>query len=163
MRRFALPIVALSLAITVPARADVTDGRAIVEEILHLTKADEMVQTMRDEMKKLMAAQLESLEFEGKGTAEFREEFEGIFSSFFTDDLWERMRDPMIDVYLKVYSTQELAELRDFYKSPLGQKLIAKLPEVMRESMKAGQELMQDLIPQIEAKVKALVEKGEKG
>lgn len=164
MRRTQLCILVFALAIAIPVRADETDtGRAIVEEILQLTKTDQMMRTMQDEMKKMMVSQLESLEFEGKETAEFREEFEEVFSSIFTDDLWKRMRDPLIDVYLKVYSTQELAELRDFYRSPLGQKMIAKLPEVMRESMKVGQEVMQDLIPQIEAKVKALVEKVQKG
>lgn len=160
MRRIAFFMAVLALAVAVPARADESGNpRALVEEILHLTKADEMMRTMQSEMKNMVAAQLESMEFEGKGTDEFQKQFEDVFSSIFTDDLWKRMRDPLIDMYLRVYSAEELAELRDFYKSPLGQKMIAKMPEVMRESMKVGQEVMQGVLPEIQAKVQALVGK----
>jgi len=159
VRRCAFCMVVLALAIAVPVRAaENNNARALVEEILQLTKADETMRRMQDEMRKMIAAQLESMDFDGKGTEAFQKEFDGVFSSVFTDDLWKRLRDPLIDAYVRVYSTEELAELRDFYKSPLGQKMIAKMPELMRESLKASQEVMQDLIPELQAKVAALIE-----
>lgn len=44
----------------------------------------------------------------------------------------------MIPIYSKHFSEEELTGLVSFYKSPVGQKLVEKLPLVMKDSMEAG-------------------------
>ena len=45
----------------------------------------------------------------------------------------------IIPIYDKYYTEKDLDQLIVFYKSPLGQKLIATMPGVMKDSMEAGQ------------------------
>lgn len=60
----------------------------------------------------------------------------------------------LIPVYVKHYTDDELIDLIEFYKSPIGKKVIEKLPLISQDSMKAGSEwgkklgekIMNDLI-----------------
>jgi hypothetical protein len=63
---------------------------------------------------------------------EFWNRFEQKFGS---DDLI----DQLIPVYDKYYSRQDLDGLVAFYESPLGQKLLKTMPQVMADSMQIGQ------------------------
>ena len=46
----------------------------------------------------------------------------------------------VIPIYCKHYSDDEMLKLIEFYKSPLGQKVIEKLPLISQDSYMAGQE-----------------------
>ena len=52
----------------------------------------------------------------------------------------EELAAMVVPIYCQHYSLDELEQLLAFYKSALGQKLIKEMPDVMRESMSAGQE-----------------------
>lgn len=45
----------------------------------------------------------------------------------------------VVPVYDRHLSTEDIQGLLDFYRTPLGQRVIAKLPVIMQESMAAGQ------------------------
>lgn len=49
-------------------------------------------------------------------------------------------------IWQKHFNATELRELIDLYKTPLGQKMIKIMPEVMAESAKVGQDLIPPLI-----------------
>lgn len=62
---------------------------------------------------------------------------------------WDEMRrklkaDEMVDmivpIYARYYSKQELDQLITFYRSPIGRKVAATLPMIVRESMAVGQQ-----------------------
>jgi uncharacterized protein len=63
----------------------------------------------------------------------------------------------MVPIYVKHYTDDELLQLIDFYKSPLGQKVIDKLPLITQDSYLAGQEWGKKLGEKI---VNRLKEKG---
>lgn len=65
--------------------------------------------------------------------------------------------DLVVPVYEKHFTEAEIRGLIDFYKTPLGQKVIARLPVVMQEAGKIGEEWGQDLAKRM---VKRLKEKG---
>lgn len=50
------------------------------------------------------------------------------------------LEDLLVDVYERHFEADELRQLSSFYKTSIGQKLLATLPAVMQESMLAGQE-----------------------
>ncbi len=70
--------------------------------------------------------------------------------------VWEDMRKLYIDVYIKVFSEKELKELTDFYHSPLGKKVIAKMPELMKISMELNQKEMMKKMPILIEKFKTM-------
>ena len=45
----------------------------------------------------------------------------------------------IIPIYDKYYSTEEINKMIEFYQTPLGKKVISTLPQIMQESMQAGQ------------------------
>ena len=45
-----------------------------------------------------------------------------------------------VPIYRKHYSQEEIQQLLAFYRTPLGQKVIAETPAILQESMAAGRE-----------------------
>ena len=67
-----------------------------------------------------------------------------------TDSMsWDKMKDDFIRLYAEVYAEDELKALIAFMKSPVGQKMISKNPELMRKVMMLTQEKMMKLMPEI--------------
>jgi hypothetical protein len=64
------------------------------------------------------------------------------------NDFWDRFEqklgsqelvDQLIPIYDKYYTQQDLEGLLTFYESPVGQKVLKTMPQVMQESMQIGQ------------------------
>jgi hypothetical protein len=66
----------------------------------------------------------------------------------FTDPtLVDDMIAEMVPIYAETYTLDEIRQLTAFYASPLGQKLQAKMPELMSRSMQISQRV---LMPRIQ-------------
>jgi uncharacterized protein len=63
---------------------------------------------------------------------------------------WSKLEPAMTDIYRKNFSQKEVNDLLVFYQSPTGQAMIAKMPEVMQESMQIGQAQVRAVLPQIQ-------------
>lgn len=52
-------------------------------------------------------------------------------------------RDTLVNMFVEIYdrhfSTEEMKQLLDFYRGPVGKKLLGETPAIARESMLAGQ------------------------
>jgi hypothetical protein len=70
---------------------------------------------------------------------------------------WENMKEDFIQLYLSVYTEEELQQLISFYESPVGQKMIAKTPLLMQQTMAISQKHTANLIPKIQKMVSELV------
>ena len=95
--------------------------------------------------------------------ANFQKSFSTVPSEF-----WEKVKaeingpdliNMLVPVYSKYYTESELDELIKFYKTPIGQKVLAVTPEIMRESMQLGQSWGRKIADKI---IKELTEKGYK-
>lgn len=49
--------------------------------------------------------------------------------------------DSVVPIYMKHFSEKEIDEILKFYKTPIGQKVISKTPEMISESMDIGRRL----------------------
>lgn len=63
--------------------------------------------------------------------------------------------EQIIPVYHKHFTHPEIRELLAFYQTPIGRKAILVLPQVVQESMVAGQRWGQALGPEIEKRITA--------
>ena len=65
------------------------------------------------------------------------------------------LRDLAIRTHMKCYTVEEIVGLIDFYKTPLGRKVITTTPElmqmIMKESMMMGQRLGAEIMQEIQA------------
>ena len=72
--------------------------------------------------------------------------------------IWSRIENDIIDIYMKSFSEQELQEMIAFYKTPLGQKMIDKMPEVMLRSAEISRHQMRTVIPKVKESGQAMSE-----
>ena len=89
-----------------------------------------------------------------KSTPTVSDEF---WNEFMKDVKPETLIDLMIPIYAKHYSDEDVIQLIDFYRTPLGKKVIEKLPLISQESYQVGAEWGKKLGAQA---VKQLQEKG---
>ena len=81
--------------------------------------------------------------------ASFKSHYPNVDSSFWTDFMKEVRPEDLVNMVIPVYdrnfTDEEIEGMIVFYSSPIGQKVLAKLPIVMQESMQIGQAWGQEL------------------
>jgi len=74
----------------------------------------------------------------------FRKSMPNVPEEFWTSFMKEVSKDDLLNLVIPVYDKHlthdEIKELIKFYESPIGKKLISVNPQIMKESMAAGEE-----------------------
>ena len=110
-----------------------------IRELLEVSGSVDSSQQMMDQMTAYMRTSL----------PETSEEFERFAAALDVDVLTERL----IPVYAKYYSLEDIEAMIAFYKSPVGQRLLAVQPMVMQESMEIGAQWGEETMMQIFAEL----------
>ena len=146
----------------VPLRAaddDQAAHKAAAQDVLKAMHMDsvfasstERVMTSIDRLADGTARQIkdktEAADFQTRMHAQTRELLKKQFN-------WESIQPQFVQSYEETFTTPELKELAAFYNSPVGQKLVAKQPELSDRISKVNQEKMQQVMPQIIGMVRA--------
>ena len=134
LKRAAFAVMAACLLAT-GARAQETDALPVTPEKLAL--AQQVVEANgTDAMTKRMMEAVTSAMTKGMGLAG-DQAVSGLIQKILREemaDMQVKMRPLYAEVYAKVYTGQELADLLAFYRSPTGQALVAKAPRMMEQS-----------------------------
>ena len=72
------------------------------------------------------------------------------------------MRKKMVDLYNKHFNEEEILEMTEFYRTPLGQKTLAAMPSIAADSMAVAMPAIQKEMPAFQQKVAEIVEKHQK-
>ncbi len=124
--------------------------RQSIEELLEVSDTKSMIDSMYAEMDKMfkgMAAQLKIKESEQHVFDKFMKK---MFSAMKAEMSWEKMKEPVIEIYMRNYTKQEISEILAFYKTETGKSLVKKMPIVMRESMQVSQSMFMEFMPTIQ-------------
>jgi hypothetical protein len=62
---------------------------------------------------------------------------------------WQEIKNDYVGLYTDAFTEQELRQLILFYGTPLGQKVVEKMPVLMEQSMQVGQKKMMKIMPEI--------------
>ena len=62
---------------------------------------------------------------------------------------WGKLKPEMVDLYTAEFSEKELAELIEFYQSPLGSKVLTKLPQLNAHSARLTQVKLEGAVPHV--------------
>ncbi|MGE8359109.1 DUF2059 domain-containing protein [Pseudomonas sp.] len=62
---------------------------------------------------------------------------------------WDKIKPDMVKLYTSNFTEAELQELITFYKSPLGQKVLQKMPTLTAESAQLTQTKLEAAVPQV--------------
>ena len=106
--------------------------------------ARELVSVMRldEQMKAIMPTVLLSMKSAlSRGNPLIERDYDAALPAIL-DAINARMKDFIelqAAIYARNFSPDELKELTEFYRQPIGQKLVNRTPEIARQSMAAGQ------------------------
>jgi hypothetical protein len=149
-----IAILALSLATTAsaadPAPAAPTPA----------APAEAVAPNKEDDIRTLMAltgAGKIGTQFIEQMMASFKETYPDVPASFWTAFAAEINADALIDKLLPVYekhlTQDDIRQLIAFYRSPIGQKMIAAMPRITRDSMQIGQDWGRQVAEQVLARM----------
>ncbi len=133
------------------------------KQLLDLMNADQAIEQAYGQMYSQLSGMAEQLGITEDQRPMFESYLERMVVVMKEELSWERMEPFVIDAYVSVYSEEELKELSEFYASPIGQKFVAKMPELMQATMEMSQKMMGELIPRITEIQQELVAELRKG
>lgn len=135
------------------ARADDASRRAKAEELFATLHMD---QTMAQLMKLVMAQVQQSVNSvpgaenmtadQKAKVADFQKRVAALVSEKVG---WKALEPDFVDLYATTYTEEELDGILAFYKSPVGQKMLEKTPELMARGVQISQRRMAELQPQL--------------
>jgi hypothetical protein len=94
-----------------------------------------------------------------EAVGEIRAEARALFTKVHSNP---EMRKKTAELYSKHFTEDELKEMTEFYRTPLGQKTLAAMPAIMNDAMKLGMDAVQKEMPAFQQKVGEIVEKHQK-
>ena len=161
-RTFALsPVLSLALlALPLLAHADDASKRAKVGEVLVLTKTDavsqQMLASFPERVKAVASRQImvqaANTPEQKKLAADYLDQMGKIAG---TGADWKAVEPKLVDLYMATFSEPELDGMIAFYKSPAGQAMVTKTPELSNKTLQILQAPINALAPQFEAATKA--------
>ena len=145
-----LSILGLALSVTAATAKTDADKLELAVQLAALMDMDQMVGTMQNQMEAMMQQEL-------AGTAECEDataaitEFSQAVSTLTRKELSNEVFLPKVaEIYAEIFDADELQGMIDFYRTPLGRKMLARMPELMEKSMTLAQNQVQDLAPRID-------------
>jgi|SRR5690554_785408 hypothetical protein len=148
--------------IAVTASANPATNRKIAYELVEITSKgifDETLVLIENIIQQEFAKAFADLPPEKRAAANtVQRETTEWFREFFA---WEQIRELYADIYIEVFTEEEMRELIKFYRSPLGQKLLAKAPELMEKSLEKTQMLLYREMPKLQERLERKIKELE--
>lgn len=131
------------------ARADDASKAATINEMFAVMHVDTLMQQSMQQGIVSQRATFERIEpFKSNKAAS--DEIVQRMTALLSEKLsWDKLKPAMTKLYADNFTEEELAASLAFYKTPAGQAMLTKLPQVMGQSMMVVQQQMGDLNPEI--------------
>jgi hypothetical protein len=134
----------------------------LAEELLTLFQVDkamdatfQQVMKMQEQMATSKTSSPEQKEKQRLSMQATLDETKKLFS-------WETIKPTFIQIYSEVFTEEELQGMIDFFKSPVGQKWIAKQPQLQAATMQKMQAIMMEAQPKLQEAIKKAQESDTK-
>lgn len=147
--RLTIFLIAILAASTSAVASDASHEAAALR-LLEVSRASQMMDQVYDSLTPQFVAMAEQMGIEGSQREIFDRHMTRVFEVMREEMSWEKMEPHLVSAYTEVYTEKELMELVDFYESPVGQKFLEKMPELMDETIKMTQSMMGEFYGRIE-------------
>ena len=135
MRRATLATAIICVFATSLAVAQSDEHRQLAEKLTKVMKIEENAKVVIEQMKAMQRKQLSEMGVSAEVSEEQKKRFDVI-----SEELdWEKMRGDYVDIYVELFTEDELKGIISFYESPPGRVFVAKQPELMQKSMEIGE------------------------
>ena len=68
---------------------------------------------------------------------------------------YDNLKPQLVRVYAEAFDAAELAEINTFYRTPVGRKAVALMPQLMMHGARIGSERVQANIGELRARIEA--------
>ncbi len=150
-------IFVLLLTVTFSSMAEKASHRKAAVELVKLTKVSLLVDQMYKYAENLIKANLTRMRVPKEMQSIVDTHSKKMIAILKADLVWDKLKKQYIDIYVKEYTEAEINSLIKFYKSPLGQKLLSKTPEISKQAMAVGQKQMTLVMPKVQGISKNMV------
>jgi len=152
-----ISIAASALAQNTPPQSAVdSDKRALLEELVSMVNGEQVARQMFDQLGPLVEQQfgraLDQLlpkTIDRTAAAADIQSFQKDLVTRIANGVLAQLKDLMMDVYGSSFTTAQLRELVAFYRTPTGQVLLKKMPEISQKGAAAGQQTVMQMLPEL--------------
>lgn len=145
-----LPGPALALALCLPVAAqDAPPGPISIAES-HRAAALDLLTAMETPRMLEAAREIAVRSMVESNPAVFQD-IRDIFESFMAKYLnWDTLREDYVRIYTQSHTEEELLELAQFMRTPVGRRMVEEMPVIYKKSAQAGQQAVQAHLPELE-------------
>jgi hypothetical protein len=120
--------------------ADADSHRAAVEQLFKLTHMEQRVSESVDNVLLIQLQQSPQLEPHRQALDDFLQQHIG----------WNSMKEAIAAMYLEAFSEAELNEMNAFYITPIGQRVINDVPQLVQRRNQLAMQRMQENIGELQ-------------
>src|SRR5438105_3243186 len=114
--------------------ADAPPSEASIKELLEVTHARQMIGTLMQQMDGIMKAAMEQVTQGQTPSSDIQKTYDkaraDVMTALKEQFTWEKLLPMYVRIYQKSLTQKEVDGIVAFYKTPAGQALLNKLPEV---------------------------------
>ncbi len=150
MTRFSAAFAAVLLTCSsAPVLADAASHAADAERFLQLARADKLAVPVYAQVQQMFAQR-----FAETGASQDKQAVLETYQAKANTELdravgWDKLKPDMVKLYTSNFTEQELKELISFYQSPLGKKVMEKMPTLTAQSAQITQSKLEAAVPQV--------------
>ncbi|MBI5140598.1 MAG: DUF2059 domain-containing protein [Nitrospirae bacterium] len=131
--------------------ADEVSHRAAVEEYLIITKTDQMMKPMFQEMEKMMLGLSKQMGVPEEEIDMFNKYVSGYLGTMEDQFGWDKIKDDLIKIHQETFTEAEIISFIEFYKTPAGRAYVEKDPLLMRKITEVSQKKIPAMIERLQA------------
>jgi hypothetical protein len=144
MKKLSVLITATTLVMLLVSplsQADESTHKQEVEKLFKLTQMEKKINESVDSVLQLQLRQNPQL-------AQYKEQMHDFFAKYLG---WGALKNDLTEMYMQTFSEDELKKMNDFYISPIGQKVINSLPQLVQQRNQLAMQRMQQNIGELQA------------
>ena len=134
--------------------ADEVSRKVIAEDLLTAMKSDQMIKPVFNQVRSMMEQQFAQMGAPEAMRPILKKYIEKVLNVMEETLNWQKLKADIVSIYVQTFTEDELSGMLAFYKSPVGQSVIDKMPIAMQNSML----IMQKHMPQIQVKLRQISE-----
>lgn len=151
MKKILVALLFLNLSLLPALHAQDTNSShyKAAEQMLSLMDMENVLRRSIDEMLKAQIAQNPSIA-----------PFENVMREFLMKHMsWDSLKADTVKIYMNEFTEAELNEMNKFYQTPIGKKMVEKMPTLMGKGSELGAQRVQQHMPELQ---NAMMEEAKK-
>ncbi|XLY89868.1 DUF2059 domain-containing protein [Ectopseudomonas mendocina] len=129
------------------AMADAASHAADAERFLKLAHADKLTVPVYGQVQQMFAQRFAEAP---NGKKAVLESYQAKANAALDKAVgWDKLKPDMVKLYTSNFNEQELKDLIAFYESPLGQKVLQKMPTLTAQSAQITQSKLESAVPEV--------------